>query len=293
VKLVLGTVQFGLDYGITNQDGKPSQKTVSEILEVARSNNIELLDSASGYGDSEDRLGKLFDQSKSFEITSKTPNWNGSPPADCAEQVRKTFVTSQKNLHRKRLTGLMVHFARDLLSAQGVEIWGTLSELKSNGDIDHAGISFYADDPIEDLINKYSPDFIQVPVNVLDQRLLNNGLLKQIRDKGIEIHVRSVFLQGVILTPLTRLPAQFSELADVLGKFTRICQREKMSQLEGALNFVKSIKEVSSVVVGVTTPGELQNICEAFNRHPGKFVDWASTQCDVPELIDPRFWQPR
>lgn len=288
--LALGTVQFGLDYGIANRKGKPSRDVVAEILAVAADRGINLLDTASGYGDSEKVLGQLSAQSECFSIITKTPNWNGAPPDDCALDVVRTFDTSLQQLNRTSLSGLMVHLARDLASEQGPDIWRAMQSIKASGKVARIGISFYADDPIDDLVAKFAPDFVQLPLNVLDQRLVLNGQIQRLHAAGIEIHARSLFLQGVLLSSIDGVPCHLQALRAPLHKFHHICKEAGLSRLEGALAFARSIKELSRLVIGVATPIELEAVCHAFQAVAQTSLDWGVADCGDRRLLDPRYW---
>jgi aryl-alcohol dehydrogenase-like predicted oxidoreductase len=288
--LALGTVQFGLNYGITNRTGKPSPDEIGEILSTAANRGISLLDTASGYGDSEKILGQLSEQSRCFSIMTKTPNWNGMPPDDCARSIACAFEASLRHLNRDSLWGVMVHFARDLLSGHGSDIWRGLQAIKAAGKVEKIGISCYADDPIVDLAAKFKPDFVQLPMNVLDQRSLLNGTLQSLHSDGIEIHARSVFLQGILLTSNAQLPSYLRKLSEPLKAFTALCKQSNLSQLEGALSFICSANEISRIIVGVTSALELQAISRAFNAVRPTSIDWRPLHCGDPSLIDPRFW---
>ncbi len=288
--LALGTVQFGLDYGITNRKGKPSRDVVAEILSVAADRGIKLLDTASGYGDSEKVLGRLSEQSGHFSIITKIPNWNGVPPVDCARNVIGTFYTSLRQLNRTSLLGLMVHLARDLASDQGPNIWHAMQSIKAAGKVAKIGISFYADDPIDDLVARFQPDFVQLPLNVLDQRLVFNGQLQRLHAAGIEIHARSVFLQGVLLSCLADIPSHLQALRAPLRKFHDICKEAGLSRLEGALAFAHSVTELSHLVIGVAMPDELEAVCHAFQTAAQTSLDWGAADWGDRQLLDPRYW---
>jgi aryl-alcohol dehydrogenase-like predicted oxidoreductase len=291
VKLTLGTAQFGMNYGITNSQGKPSIEKVSEILDAATRNNIDMFDTASSYGDSELVLGQLSFKISNKEIVTKTPNWKGAPPADCFKQTIDTFSASLEKLRRKKLLGLMVHYAKDLLCDNGTDIWSSMEELKKEGLVEQLGISFYADDPILEMIDKFCPQFVQLPVNVLDQRLVEDGTLKEITGREIEIHLRSVFLQGILLSDPQLLPANLATLSSSLMTFNLHCQNSKVSRSVGALNFVSNLPGVTRLVVGVNSPDELQRICDAHDGTGDVTIDWSDVACRTSQSVDPRYWK--
>jgi aryl-alcohol dehydrogenase-like predicted oxidoreductase len=288
-RLALGTAQFGLNYGITNSTGRISETTAREILSVAERHSIEYLDTASGYGDSEATIGRLKNFGDNILIYTKTPNWNGLPNENCAKEVADSFQASQEKLNQEQLGGLMVHYAPDLLSRYGQDIWTAIQTIKGCGHVSQIGISVYADDPIDELARKFNPDFIQLPISVFDQRLVANGQLERLRSAGIKVHARSVFMQGIALIDVKNLPTHLQGLSSSLQTFKDICDEYSYTQLEGALSFVRSIKELSSVVIGVTSPHELEAVCKAFYART-EAIDWKPVGSSNSELTDPRHW---
>jgi aryl-alcohol dehydrogenase-like predicted oxidoreductase len=288
--LALGTAQFGLNYGATNHAGKPSDAIAEEILLTARDNQIAFLDTATGYGDSEEVIGRLSKVSGEFDLYTKTPNWNGAPPANAVDNVFRTFDTSLQRLGRKHLSGLMIHYAKDLMSARGKDIWQAVKQIQERGNVAKVGISLYPDDPIDELTATFKPDFVQLPLNVLDQRIALTGQLQCLCEAGIEVHVRSVFLQGVLLSSPNELSPGLSSLKSPLNRFIAWCNQSNLAQVEGALNFVRSFKEVSRVIVGVNSKDELEVICKAFGKEMVTSGNWHSLDCPDPGIVDPRYW---
>ncbi|MBT4731423.1 aldo/keto reductase, partial [Candidatus Woesearchaeota archaeon] len=211
-KLALGTAQFGLDYGISNVHGKTDKHNVNQILEFAYNNNIDTIDTAAMYGNAESVVGGSINNSHSWKIVTKTPSFIG----DCVdktdvERLRRAFKKSILNLGRKNIYGLLIHSCDDLFKPGGSLLFKEMEALKSIGAVEKIGVSVYSSRQIEMVLNKFNIDLIQLPINILDQNLLIDGWLKKIKEKGIEIHARSVFLQGVLLMPRHTLPAYFSD----------------------------------------------------------------------------------
>jgi aryl-alcohol dehydrogenase-like predicted oxidoreductase len=236
-KIGLGTVQFGLDYGISNSNGKTSQQEVESILQVARKFNINILDSASGYGDAEKVLGK--NSLEDFNIVSKF-----LPPASgyiLEQQIEQTL----SHLKIKKLYAYLAHRPLDLLSAP--DQWKQLEVYRKEGIIGKIGFSLNEPRELKALLKAgIIPDLVQVPYNYFDRRFENT--IKDLRDQGCEIHTRSAFLQGL-----------FGEVKPILREL-----HKNYKPLPGRLlNFVINKPFIDKVIIGVENSQQLkQNIRE-------------------------------
>ncbi len=263
MKLALGTVQFGLSYGVSNTHGKTTEQQALDILEYAWRSGINTLDTASGYGDSEKVIGRLVDPYK-WNICTKTPHFSGKKISkDQLKLLDIVFKQSLINLKRSNIDALLVHSAEDLLKPGGIQLFTKIQQLKELGSINKIGVSVYNYKQIDYLLDHYEIDIIQLPINILDQRLIKSGHLKKIKQHGIEIHARSVFLQGLLLMPLHKLPAYFSKIYGNLEKFMIYAHELSLSNIELALGFVQSIEEVDKVIIGVNTVDQLYKIIDA------------------------------
>jgi aryl-alcohol dehydrogenase-like predicted oxidoreductase len=263
MKLALGTVQFGLSYGVSNTHGKTTEQQALDILEYAWRSGINTLDTASGYGDSEKVIGRLVDPYK-WNIFTKTPHFSGKKISkDQLKLLDIVFKQSLINLKRSNIDALLVHSAEDLLKPGGIQLFTKIQQLKELGSINKIGVSVYNYKQIDYLLDHYEIDIIQLPINILDQRLIKSGHLKKIKQHGIEIHARSVFLQGLLLMPLHKLPAYFSKIYGNLEKFMIYAHELSLSNIELALGFVQSIEEVDKVIIGVNTVDQLYKIIDA------------------------------
>ena len=191
-KLVIGTAQFGLDYGITNHDGQVPINEVKKILNFAKKNNINTLDTASNYGNSEDVLGKIC--VGDYHIITKTTSLKNG-----ANEVIKNFHHSLKKIKKTKVKGLLVHNIEEVKDSQFSVVFKQLNELKRQGLVEKIGFSTYTPKQIDFLLNNFDFDLVQLPFNVFDNRLIQGGQLKALKKKKIEIHARSIFLQGLLL----------------------------------------------------------------------------------------------
>ena len=195
-KLALGTVQFGLDYGIANDTGQVQAAQMKTILEMADNAGIHLLDTAAAYGDGELRLGQCG--VNQFKVISKLPAYI-STQASPSEWVIKHVQASLTQLQCDHLYAYLLHRPADLLGEYGCELFDTLMHLKQQRLIEHIGVSIYSPDALDQLFDRYPLGVVQAPLNIFDRRFLYSGWLQKLHEHGVEIHIRSAFLQRIVI----------------------------------------------------------------------------------------------
>ena len=196
-KLALGTAQFGSSYGIANE-AKVKFSEARQILRFAKNSNIDLIDTAITYSNSEKFIGDSG--IKDFNFVSKLPDL----PKDCEDitfWVEQSVKSSLKRLGIPSLYGLLVHRSENLLGDKGKKLVKALKMIKLNGFVKKIGISIYDPSECEEVIKLLRIDIIQAPLNIVDRRLVISGWLSKLHSEEIEIHTRSVFLQGLLLMP--------------------------------------------------------------------------------------------
>ena len=285
-RLALGTVQFGIPYGISNQQGKVSLDAATEILNYAHIAGISTLDTAIAYGDSENRLGEIG--VKDWRIISKLPE---IPIAtnDVLNWVRESVNGSLHRLKIPCLYGLLLHRPQQLLSNTGQEIYNALDLLKKEGLVDKIGISIYSPTELEELCNRFSFDLIQAPFNIFDRSLKQSGWLSRLKLGGVEVHVRSIFLQGLLLMNPANRPAYFNRWQPIWIEWEQWLYTNNLTALQACLSFVLSNPDIDRVVVGVDSLSQLQEILAATTIEVVKPPD--KLCCDDPDLINPARWQ--
>jgi len=257
-KLSLGTVQFGLDYGVTNQNGQVTIDTARNILNIAKQSNIRTLDTASLYGNSEQVLGEIG--INDYQVITKTTLLK-----DDVNEVIVNFYKSLERLNRDKVEGLLIHNIGDIENNQFDALFSKLNELKKEGLVEKIGFSTYTPEQIDSLLNTFDFDLIQVPFNVFDNRLIVGGQLKRLKDKGIEVHARSVFLQGLLLD-FDSLGGYFSNWKKKFDDYQKMVRGSELSLLEYALNFALNVEEIDKVLVGVNNQKQLTEIVEASQK---------------------------
>ena len=279
MKLALGTVQFGLDYGITNHSGQVAIDEVKDILDYAKTNNIDTLDTAARYGNSEQVLGEVGVNNYRI-ITKTTPLKNG------VDGVIKGFHQSLDNLNIGQVDGLLIHNIDDVKDKRFGDLFHKLNELKEEGLINKIGFSTYTPDQVDFLLENFDFDLIQVPFNIFDNRLIQGGQLKALKKKKIEIHARSIFLQGLLLD-FNNLSDYFLTWKNEFDVYQDVVKESGLSKLEYALNFVLSIKEIDKVLVGVNSKKELKEIVQSVKDKE----ELNAYSIDDINLLNPSFWK--
>jgi aryl-alcohol dehydrogenase-like predicted oxidoreductase len=287
-KIALGTAQFGLPYGISNTHGQVDRTEMDEIWQVARDANITLLDTAIAYGNSEENIGST--ESVGFDIVTKLPPLPGAE-ISVTQWVQSQIEDSLTKLKRNSVYGLLLHNPADLLADNGDELLAALVNLKRDGLIKKFGVSIYAPTELDSLysqIPNFVPDIVQTPLNVIDQSITSSGWLTRLSEMNVEIHIRSVFLQGLLLQQPNERSAGFSRWSSVFAQFDSWSNAQQMSPLAACLGHVLSYPEVSRVIIGVTSANELKQIIAASSGDPVRAPQ--SLQVTDVDLIQPMNW---
>ncbi len=293
MKLGLGTVQFGLDYGISNNRGKvPFEKALS-LLKTAYHDGVTVLDTAYHYGSAEAVLGHLDWQKYPFKIISKTAKIEApivSAPA--IAKVRTQFLSSLKKLKQTTVYGLLVHHFPDLCQVGSEKLWHMLETLKSEQIVKKIGVSVYDPQDVWYVLEHFAPDLIQLPFNVLDQRADTSGVFAALCSRGIECHVRSVYLQGLLLMPADKIFNVLPRALMAVKRFQALCQDYKISPMGMALHFVDQYEEIAHMIVGVTCLQELRQAMNALADSRSTTVLEELKQLAVYDnhVINPSLW---
>jgi Predicted oxidoreductases (related to aryl-alcohol dehydrogenases) len=278
MKLALGTAQFGLNYGVSNTVGKVSDHQLQQILQVAAAAGITLLDTAQAYGDAESRLGMM--STEDFQVISKLA------PGITAATAQATVYQSLQQLKQPRLYGLMLHRTQDY----SPELWQKLQFMQSTGLIGKLGISVYTPEELDAwYAHDPLPSLVQLPANLLDQRFLRSGWLDRLKDAECEIHVRSVFLQGLLLMPPTQRPHRFSRFNAQFNSFDTLAQQ--YGRLNLALAIQYAMPQIDRFVIGCCSAAELSDIIKACQQAPIlNTSELASLMSDDIQLLNPALW---
>lgn len=285
MKLALGTVQFGLNYGVANTSGRVSAEMAGEILRRAKMSGLDTLDTAIAYGDSESLLGGLDVQS--WKVVSKLP----AVPEGCinvAQWVKAQTQASLERLGLKSLHGLLLHRPEQLLEGTGSDLYAALQSLKAEGLVDKVGVSVYGPAELADLWPRYWFDLIQAPLNILDRSLMDSGWAARLKDAGVEVYTRSAFLQGLLLMPADKRPARFQRWADIWLEWDRWLSATRLTPVQACLRYVTALDAIDRVVVGVDTAAQLNEIIAAADGVLDNLPSFRPLQDE--SLINPASW---
>lgn len=284
-QLILGTVQFGLDYGITNSSGEIPDQVVQQMLVFAEEHDIRIFDTAADYGNSQYRLGQLAPIGNSNRYVTKF-----SLPTDGSSPTHENvYSDSMKLLQVEKLHGVLFHKLEDLRESRLEKTLEILRAGRDAGILSKIGVSIYNKADLELALEVFPDlDLLQLPANVLDMNLLESEEVHKLKSRGVEIHVRSVFLQGLLLTSPSQLSDFFEPLKPALIKLQNVAAKTGKSVLELVLAKIRHHRYVDAVLVGATTLGELTEITSAWES-ASEYEDFELPA--VPrEILDPRVW---
>ncbi len=282
-KIILGSANFSNNYGILNK--KLDKDKISNILKLAKKINIHGIDTSPSYGSSEKILGKI---NNNFLIYSKVPKFRQKLKKDqIKKKIYKIMNSSLKNLRKSCTKGVLLQDANILLSKNGDIIYKTLKEIKMNGLTKNIGISIYDFNSMKKILKKYKFDFVQVPFNLFNRDLISSKALSFLKKKNIEIHVRSIFLQGILLLNKKKLPSRLKKLNNVFIKYKNYIKRKNINSLEYNLDFILSHK-IDKIVIGVSSVKDLKEIINyKFSAQKKIFPHFIIKN---KKLINPTYW---
>lgn len=281
-KLGLGSGQFALDQASVR--GRPPQAEVRDILEIAARTRLAVFDVAGWSPQVETALGDIMPRPNPFKVSISTVRPDRGP-----DFVENEVRASMRRLGVDQVDAVLVPSATDLFGPHGLALWDRLKALKDQGLTRKIGVSVFASDDPLGVARRFRPDIIQAPASLLDQRLLIDGTLAALTGIGIEVHLRSIFLSGLLFLPADRAPNHLKEAASRISRARRLIAEGRSDPLQAALGFALSRPEAAAVLVGVTTAAELNAVIAAASSPPPD-LDWDDMAIDDPVALDPRAW---
>lgn len=293
MNLCLGTVQFGMQYGIQGGQ-RPTEDEVFKILAYAADNNVSAIDTASAYGNAEEILGKaiknkILNRDATFITTKCAIPSSQTQLDDCYTQLRNALIGSLSRLHTDHVDAFICHTP---IGPQDNCVAEAFQRLKKEGLALNVGASIY--EPAEALSciadNRFS--IIQIPFSLFDQRMKDANVLKAAASRSMIIHSRSAFVQGLILMNSNAIPDYLAGIRPYIVKFESLCRETGYSPRALALGYVKAQPEISHLVFGVDNLKQLREIITDFSTVTKINDDLAKTFSKIPEeLIMPNKWR--
>jgi len=291
-QLCLGTAQFGLAYGITNSSGQVTEVMVAQLLTKAVEAGVRWIDTAQAYGNAEAVLGRQLSAAHDFRLISKLPAQPqpvfGTRDAEIWEQA---FLTSCQRLGVGSPDALLLHAPADLAKPGGHHLETWLLGLRERGLVRRIGVSIYAAEDL-DGVNPALLDLVQLPLSLYDQRLLQDGTVARLHARGTAIHARSLYLQGLLLTPAAQWPCWVSpEVRAHQQAFETIAKQRGCNLIDLVLGFAYEQQDLEAVVLGVCSVRELEELLQAWGAiSPWQEGEWRTWALKDPVILDPRRW---
>lgn len=285
-KLGLGTVQFGINYGVANETGKIKPLEAKKIFQLAKDNNINLIDTAITYGDSQKVIGKI--ENSNFNIVSKLPPLPEKNP-NIDIWINNLIKDSLNHLKINSLYGLLLHQPKNLLGDMGKKLIDALYKIKSNGLVKKIGISIYDCSEIDQVIDLFEIDIVQAPLNIIDRRIETSGWLSKLNRAKIEVHTRSTFLQGLLLMPIHKIPSKFNKWKVMWDRWFYELKKHNVNAAEVCLSYPLSLAEIDRVIVGVDNFNQLNDLIK-ISQYKTLKHDWSFMNSNDNLLIDPNNW---
>jgi aryl-alcohol dehydrogenase-like predicted oxidoreductase len=284
-RIALGTVQLGMAYGVANATGQVSEDDAHAIVSHAVRSGIDTLDTCVTYGDSEQRLGRFGIQD--CRVTSKLPALPDDAH-DVAAYVTDTVEGSLRRLRIGKLHGLLLRRSSDLLGQRGAAVYEALVALKKRGLVEKVGASIYDPSELDALAGACKMDLLQAPFNIFDRRLETSGWLARLSRAGVEIHTRSVFLQGLLLMAPQKRPPTFGRWEPLWERWDSWLDAVSLSPVQACIGFALSRPKIDRIVVGVDSVNQLQEVLDAVDAPR---VDWpGALMSEDLDLINPTRW---
>jgi len=280
-KLGLGAAQFPT--GVATR-GRPPEAEVRDMLNCVVRADLGFLDAGGCSGAAEAMVGAHLPRPATVGVLVKSVRGDRGP-----DHVEAEARASMMRLKLTKARAIVVQSASDLFAPSGAALWDRLKTLRDEGLFDQIGVCAYASDDPVGIARRFRPDIIQAPASLLDQRLLLDGSLMAVRDFGVEVHLRSIFLNGLLFLPPDRVPAQLKGAAGRLSRARRMIAEGRSDPLQAALGFALSRPEADAVIVGASSAAELSAIIAAAASPPPD-LDWDEMALDEPMALDAHRW---
>jgi aryl-alcohol dehydrogenase-like predicted oxidoreductase len=282
-KLGFGAAQFRLG-GPQVARGRTPEAEVGEILSIAARTGLTVFDTSVGTTYAEEVIGQQLPRPCRFRVVIKTARADRGP-----DYVEAEARATLRRLDLPRAEAVIVQSAGDLFGPHGDDVWARLLKLRDEGLFELVGVSVFASDDPVGIVKRFKPDIVQAPASLLDQRLLVDGTLATIAEWGVEVQLRSIFLQGLLFLPPDRIPGPLKGAASRLSRARRMIAEGRSDPLQAALGFALSRPEATSVVVGIASAAELQAIIAAALSPPPD-LDWTEMALDEETALDADRW---
>ena len=287
-KLTIGTAQFGQAYGFHSSSTNVNNEQAQKIINYCYFNGIRSIDTAHGYGASENILGQIG--VKKFSVNSKFCIQDLGSKKHTEKGILSIVQDSLRRLNIHKLDSLLLHRSEDLLGPSQNLIISAINTLKEKNLISKFGISVYAPEEIFQCLEVCDLDVIQAPVNFFDRRFLDSKIIEKCKNHNIELHARSIFLQGLLLLEQAKIPKKFLNFSDELELWHKFLIENNLTPLQACLAFVLTQQDLSKIIFGIDSLEQLIEITSATSEFTDMKIKFSQNIILNNNLIDPRSW---
>ncbi len=288
MKIIFGSAQLMSDYGI-NKDNKNLVKSeLIKIFKLLKKKKTFLIDTAQSYGNAEKTIGKLINSK--FKIITKVSSLKNYDINNLDKIIFKKINRSLKNLRIKKLYGILIHDQNDLKGKKGKKIISVLKKIKREGLTKKIGFSCYDTKILLHNLKKNNFDIVQFPMNVFDQRLLDKKTSNFIKKKKIEVHIRSIFLQGLLTLKKKKMSIFGSKIKKKLILWNKFLKKNRISSSEACIAFIKKNIKNYNVVIGINNIEQLKQVYNCISSKKGHNLNFNRLNVKNEKIINPSRW---
>lgn len=287
MQLMLGTAQFGLDYGIANNNGKVSAHDAELIMRLAVDNEVSWIDTAHTYGDCQKIIGNINPSIRNkLNIVTKTPDLSSMGDTMNAKIVRESLKQSIEDLKTKP-KALLIHHTGHVLNDR--RVFEELAKTKEDGLVEKIGITVYTPEETLSIIKEFPMDIIQLPCSIFNQSFITSGVLQTLYEKNIEVHIRSIFLQGLVFMPTSEMHSFFNPIKKHIDGFHKELLLHDISIEKAAIDFAKNTK-AHRIIVGIQTPDQFKAVLASYMQETDHNIDFGKYAITDSKFNNPANW---
>ena len=284
-KIIVGSANFNQKYGVKKNFIKKNE--IKKLFNLAAKNKIKVIDTSPLYKESEKIIGQI--NNNRFKVISKIPKKpKNIKKKEIVDWLKKSAINSLANLKIKKFECLLLQDANSLLSKNGKEIYKGMRSIKKSEITSKIGISIYDFKTLGQIINRFKFDLVQAPLNIFDQRLIETGWLNKLKKRKIEVHVRSIFLQGILLLGRDQLPKKIKKFDRDWIKWENWLKLKNLKALQACSLFIFNQNKLDGVVIGFNNQNQLNQILKI--QKMKNFVSEFDLNIKNNKLKDPRKW---
>lgn len=290
--MVLGTAQLGMNYGIANTTGQPDLAMAETIVKTAWGSGIREFDTAQAYGESENVLGTVLKRLAVSDRARIVTKPDPSIDYNDAKAIEKSIEASLSRLGCSSLYCYMLH-REELLEFWNRDLREVLHSMVKNNSIQNVGVSVYSPQKALEALKTDGINFVQIPSNILDRRFEDCGAFELAVEHGKTIYIRSVFLQGLAVMDLNKVPSHMAFARPVLEKIGQLSSDLNLTKQELAIGYIKNAYPGAKILLGIENAEQMLMNIEIFQKeYPVEIVASVKGYLNDSDerILNPSLW---